>query len=359
MPPTTTLVRARRLALACAALAAALALHAPVHAQSLTFSLFERYLDSLREQAGIPGMSALISQDGVIVWERTLGRQNVETGAATTFETTYPIAGLSQTVGATILLQKCIDEGSAALSDPVVRWNSDYPESATTLHGLLTHSSPSGSFAYSPGRFAGLTGVIEECAAVPYPQVAAEAIFDRLGMASTVPGHALATSSSDRSLFDSSTLDRYEDAVRRLAVPYRVDSRDRATRNDITAVGLDAADGIVSTARDLFRFDAALDTGVLLERDTLLAAWTRQTSGATSLPTGLGWFVQNYRGELIVWQFGTVANAYSGLIMKAPNRRVTLILLANSDRLNAPFSLENGDVTTSLFAQLFLQLLVP
>ena len=37
-------------------------------AQSLTFTLFERYLESLREQAGIPGMSALVLQDGVVVW---------------------------------------------------------------------------------------------------------------------------------------------------------------------------------------------------------------------------------------------------------------------------------------------------
>jgi hypothetical protein len=39
-----------------------------------------------------------------------------------------------------------------------------------------------------------------------------------------------------------------------------------------------------------------------------------------------------------------------------PGRGLTLILLANSDDLSAPYSLHNGDVTTSLFAQLFLRL---
>jgi hypothetical protein len=34
-----------------------------------------------------------------------------------------------------------------------------------------------------------------------------------------------------------------------------------------------------------------------------------------------------------------------------------LILLANSDGLSAPFALENGDVTTSLFAKTFLRLI--
>jgi hypothetical protein len=37
---------------------------------------------------------------------------------------------------------------------------------------------------------------------------------------------------------------------------------------------------------------------------------------------------------------------------------VTLILLANSDGLSAPFSLQEGDVTVSLFARAFLRLFV-
>jgi CubicO group peptidase (beta-lactamase class C family) len=358
LPPLTAFVRSGRAALVFAVLASAITLHVPVRAQSLSFSLFDRYLDSLREQANIPALSGLISQHGNIVWERSLGRQNLEASTATTFETTYAIGGLSQTIGATLLLQKCVDEGSARVSDRVVRWDSRYPEPNTTLQALLTHTSPGGSFAYSPARFAALTAVVEQCVTARYGPVAEDAIFRRLGMTSTVPGHALvAPTASDRSAYDAATLNRYADALRRLAVPYRIDSRGRAVRSEITPAAGDAAAGIVSTARDLHRFDAALRT--LLEPATLADAWTRKTSGTTPLPTGLGWFVQNYRGELIVWQFGVVPNAYSSLMIKAPNRGITLILLANSDGLSAPFGLDNGDVTTSVFAQLFLQLLVP
>ena len=77
------------------------------------------------------------------------------------------------------------------------------------------------------------------------------------------------------------------------------------------------------------------------------------------LPTGLGWFVQGYNGQPIVWQFGSVEGAYSSLILKVPNRRLTFILLANSDGLSAPFSLSSGDVTNSTFARLFLRSFVP
>ena len=69
--------------------------------------------------------------------------------------------------------------------------------------------------------------------------------------------------------------------------------------------------------------------------------------------------MQAYNGEPIAWQFGVVDGAYSSLIVKVPNRRLTLILLANSDGLTAPFSLDAGDVTTSIFAKTFLRTFVP
>jgi hypothetical protein len=71
---------------------------------------------------------------------------------------------------------------------------------------------------------------------------------------------------------------------------------------------------------------------------------------------GLGWFVQFYRGERVVWAFGSVPNAYSALLLKLPAKNTTFILLANSDGLSAPFQLPAGDVTKSLFASLFLKL---
>ena len=74
------------------------------------------------------------------------------------------------------------------------------------------------------------------------------------------------------------------------------------------------------------------------------------------LPTGLGWFVQNYNAEAIVWQFGVMTGGYSSLILKIPAKRLTLVLLANSDGLCSPFDLSTGDVTKSLFALVFLRL---
>ena len=45
------------------------------------------------------------------------------------------------------------------------------------------------------------------------------------------------------------------------------------------------------------------------------------------------------------------------LVLKLPARKITLILLANSDGLSSPFKLHTGDVTRSAFATIFLKLI--
>ena len=129
------------------------------------------------------------------------------------------------------------------------------------------------------------------------------------------------------------------------------------TRTELPAEGINAATGLITTIRDFARFDAALDETVLLREETLQTAWSSTMNSQQSvLPTGLGWFVQIYRGEPVVWHFGLVTNAYSSLIIKLPSRHLTFILFANSDGLSSPFQLDAGDVTRSLFATLFLRL---
>ena len=327
-------------------------------AQSLTFSLFERYLESLRDEAGIPGLSVAIVQNGQLAWERGLGRQDVDANIFASPDTPYALGDLSQIFGGTLLLKKCLDESHGELTDPVARW-APFAERATTLAHLLAHAAPAGGFRYSPERFSALTEVVSECGRREYAQVLVNDVFDRLGMASSVPGDALATpTAADRALFDEARLSRYAAIVRRMAVPYRVPSRGRVIRAEAAPRAVDAAAGVVTTVRDLARFDAALDAGALLARGTRELAWTQATIGGATLPTGLGWFVQQYRGEPLIWHAGMVRDSYSALVLKAPRRGMTLILLANSDGLTAPFSLENGDITSSVFARLFLRLFV-
>ena len=80
---------------------------------------------------------------------------------------------------------------------------------------------------------------------------------------------------------------------------------------------------------------------------------TISTRGKT-LPYGLGWFVQEYKGIKMVWHYGHAPKAYSSLILKIPENELTMILLANSDGASRNFNLGYGNVLNSPFALLFI-----
>jgi CubicO group peptidase (beta-lactamase class C family) len=347
----------RTVTTALVALLALAAMGPSTEAQSsLPISLFERYMESLRVQIGIPGMSAAIVQDGRVAWDQGFGYRDVEGLVAAAADTPYPVLGLSQTLLSTVLLQQCVDLSHLELGDRVRRWDPEYPDDGTTVAQLLSHVSPVGGFNYDPFRFAALTRVLEQCARHAYPRLLADELLNRLGMSQSVPGADLGDESSpSRSLFSAAALDRYSAVLSRQAVPYRVDSQRRPTRSDAPGEALTASTGIVSTVRDLARFDAALDDGVLLAPGTRSRAW----EPVDSMPTGLGWFVQSHQGERIVWQFGLVRDAYSSLVIKVPGRGLTLVVLANSDGLASPaYDLSDGDISSNLFASVFLSLFV-
>ena len=121
---------------------------------------------------------------------------------------------------------------------------------------------------------------------------------------------------------------------------------------------LTPASGLISTVRDLAKFELALKKGVLLRPETATLAWTPPVGRNGQLPHGLGWFVQSYAGEPIIWQFGVADGASSSMVLIAPRRSLTVIMQANSDGLAKPFSLAAGDVTVSPFARLFLGIFV-
>src|SRR5829696_10535240 len=86
------------------------ALAAPGSGQALLYSLFERYIDSLRQQTGIPGMSVVIVKDGQIGWERGFGVQDIERNILAAPDTPYPVGGITQTL-TTVLLGACVEQG--------------------------------------------------------------------------------------------------------------------------------------------------------------------------------------------------------------------------------------------------------
>lgn len=324
--------------------------------------VLEAYLEPLRLQAGIPGMSAAVIKDGVIIWERGYGFQDVNGRIRATPDTPYMLGDASATLAAVLVLQ-CVEQRRMDLDRPLEEYGIEIPDRAFTLRQLLSHTSPNPEepFTFSPGRFAQLTAVMEWCAPQPYRKSVSHRILNRLAMRDSVPGTDLRNPQLllPEGMFEAGELQRYRSVLDRMALPYKIDSRGRPERMDVPVEGISAIGGLVTTVRDLARLDGALDSRLLLLDETLATAWQPVPSKNATLPqmpTGLGWFVQSYRGQRVVWHFGQITNAYSSLIVKLPDNNLTFVLLANSDRLSSPFQLQTGDVGRSLFASLFLKL---
>ena len=112
---------------------------------------------------------------------------------------------------------------------------------------------------------------MEWCAPQPYRKSVAHRILNRLVMRDSVPGTDLADPLLvlPEGLFEAEEIARYRATLKRMAVPYKVTGRTRADRVDLPLVPMNASNGLVSTVRDLARFDAAFDT---LDRSTIRPA---------------------------------------------------------------------------------------
>ena len=326
---------------------------------------FQQSLDSLRRQYAIPGLSAAIVYDGRIIWEKGFGFQDVENGIPATPDTPYRIASITKTF-ASMLLMRCVERGTLNLDTPIRSYTSGISDSRVTVRHLFTHTSqgspPGQNYLYSGDRYNFLTPVIDACGGQPFREALAKTILDRLEMRDSVPGQDMEFPSPEAAaMFTPETLQRYTRVIQRLAKPYVVGSNGQPILSSYPPRTIAAAAGLISTVRDLARFDAAIDQHILVTPQTQEQAWTNYVNAkGQRLPHALGWFVQTYGSERFVWHYG-YWGTFSALFLKVPGRNITLILLANSSGLSAPFSNALGgvgDVLGSPFAVVFLQMLL-
>ena len=300
------------------ALALALSPGALMHAaDDLVLSRFTDYLDALRVQAGIPGLAAAIVGPTDVAWEGAFGKQNVERNIAARVDTPFQLDGTTEAVVGSLAM-RCAWSGWLSLDDPVSKFNPTSPDAAATMRQLLTHTTmgPGGlTFYYHPERLAPVAAALAGCTDSSFRWGVA-AFYDRMAMRDSVPGLDVVTLKAPQENFTDAVLQQYADAIQRMATPYAVDRSGRASASSYVAQTLTPASGMVSTVRDLEKFDLAVKSGYVMPAEWRTLAWTPPLDGnGQPLPHGYGWFVQSYSGGPIVWQFGVSDNASSSMII--------------------------------------------
>ena len=147
---------------------------------------------------------------------------------------------------------------------------------------------------------------------------------------------------------------RFDTVVKSLAQPYALDREFKITKITYPQ-GFSVSAGLISTVLDMAKYDIAIDQNKFLTKETQQLAFTPavSTKGET-LPYGLGWFTQNYKGTKMLWHYG-YWTGNSSFILKVPEQNITFIIMANSDNLSRPTDLGAGNALSSPVGMAFLK----
>ncbi len=312
----------------------------------------ELKLDRLRKRLAIPGFSAAIVRDQRLLWARGFGCADIASGTPATPRTTYHLASLTKPFAATVLLQ-LVEEGLVDLEAPVSEYgiHRDHRGTIRVKH-LLSHTSqgtPGARYRYCGDCFGLIDSVMGTAKGKAFRELLTERILDPLDLRATMPS-PIAPEVDDYDLGEGDP--RFQAAWDALATPYwLVRGYGNVIGSYPTYFG--SAAGLISSVLDYATFDAALDRHELLSEAALDLAWTPFVSNrGRALPYGYGWFVQDRKGIRYIWHYG-YWDCTSTLIVKIPERGLTFLLFANSDRLSSPFPLHAGDLFRSPAARAF------
>lgn len=156
------------------------------------------------------------------------------------------------------------------------------------------------------------------------------------------------------SLITEKQRQRFDLVSKTLAQPYQLDDKFNIVKGQYPN-RFSVSAGLMSSVLDMAKYDIAIDQNRFLTKETQQLAFTPMvsTKGET-LPYGLGWFTQNYKGTRLIWHYG-FWTCNSSLILKVPDRNITFIAMADTDNLSRSTDLGASDVTSSPVGLAFLK----
>lgn len=314
---------------------------------------FDAWVVSYLEESRIPGALLAVASRGSFVTLQTYGLSNVELRTPVSDSTVFEIGSISkQFVAAAAML--LVEEGRLDLDDPVHDYLPDLPSEwmGVTIRQLLTHTSgipdyelirsydvyrfrmtpedvihiahsrpmdfePGTGWFYSNTGYYLLSMVVERIEGKSIGDVLNARIFQPLHMGQT-------------------RMTAPEDIIPHRAAGYWVDGRDRLINRAPTETSSTlGAGGLLSSVRDLAKWDEALYSETLLTDESKTMMWT-----STVLPDGedtgygFGWGVGGFRGMPAQTHGGQVAG-FSSRIVRIPGEEI--VLLAFINRYQAAF----------------------
>jgi len=301
----------------------------------------------------IPGGLIAVAQKGEIVELHTYGDANVELSVPVNANSRFEIGSISKQFVAVAALQ-LVEEGKLSLDDKIHKYIPSLPGdwAGVTVHQLLTHTSgipdyeeiytydvyrlrftpeevvkiaqarpvdfePGQGYYYSNTGYFIMSMIIERIDQMPLGKIFKRRIFDPVGM-------------SETRMADPEAI------IKNRAEGYWVDKRgDLINRNATETSSTLGAGGLLSTAGDLAKWDAALYGTDVLSENSKEIMWTSVTlPNGTDTNYALGWMVAPDRGHRHIGHSGQVAGfvAYFGRYIE---QEAAVIVFMNRYRVSS------------------------
>lgn len=283
--------------------------HIPTEKELL---VFENQMASLTKELNIPGLSYIIVNESQVIQAKGIGYADAEKSTKADENTVCKIGAMGDVFAASLIMQ-LVETGKLDIKDNISEYvvNNKKTKNAT-IKQILSHTSGNKAgteFIYDPSSFNSLQEVIKAKSDKSFSKLLKKKITNKLKMKNTAA--------------DENT--------------------------NISA-------GCVSSVSDLAKFSMAVDNKNLFENENTNDLMFRPVylNNGEQTPSALGWFVQFYNDKKYIWSFGQ-DKGLSSIILKSLTDSLTLIVLANSENLNAPFGLQQGNVFSSPVAIEFLK----
>jgi len=298
--------------------------------------------------------SALVAENGKVIFKKGYGSANMEWNIPNHPDTKFRLGSITKQFTA-LLIVKLAEEGKIKLDVPITTYLPDYPKEngdKITINNLLTHTSgipnytsapnflkekaknpyspadfvktfsslplefkPGEKFAYSNSGYFLLGYIIEKITGKTYEQYLQEIIFTPLKMVNSgydhsdiiIKNRAAGYEKQGKKIVNASYLD--------MSIPY-------------------AAGSLYSTVEDLYLWDQALYTNKLLSEksmESLFKPYILMGDGGY----GYGWFLSEINvgtKKVKLIEHGGGINGFNTNISRIPSDKILIVLLNNTGR---------------------------
>lgn len=321
-----------------------------IHAKEKAYSIDTLFKNKVR-RSGFNGC-VLVAQYGQVIYKKAFGFSNFKSKDSLKLNSAFQLASASKTLtAAAILLLK--DKGKIKLSDFVQSYLPGFPYTGITIQMLLTHRSglanyvyfcepycdkpnlykgrffdndamleiiqtykpgvyakPGKKFEYCNTNYALLALVIEKASGMTFPDFMARNIFQPLGMNNTWIHKTKEDASDKHKTIGYNGAGRIED--------------------DTYADDVFGDKGVYSTIEDMFKWDQALYSDVLLKKSTIEEAFTGYSNEHKGKRNyGYGWrMIDDGKNPKIIYHNGWW-HGYNSLFLRRPSDQTTIIVLSN------------------------------